>query len=59
MVVESVHNPGKLQVSIDGAPLSTEFDTQNEARAYMQGFTIGFSVGGGIKGHGRTVFRLA
>ena len=49
-IIESVHNPGKLQVSIDGTPLSTEFDTQNEARAYMQGFTIGFSVGGGIKG---------
>jgi hypothetical protein len=49
-IVESVHNPAKFQVSVDGTPLSTEFDTQDEARAYMQGFTIGFSVGGGIKG---------
>jgi TPP-dependent indolepyruvate ferredoxin oxidoreductase alpha subunit len=49
-IVESVHNPGKLQVSIDGTPFSTEFDTKDEARAYMQGFTMGFSVGGGIKG---------
>jgi hypothetical protein len=49
-IVESVRNPGKLQVSIDGTPFSSEFNTQDEARAYMQGFTLGFSVGGGIKG---------
>jgi hypothetical protein len=49
-VTESVLNPGKFQVSIDGYPApAAEFGTQAEAKAYMHGFTIGFSVGGGIK----------
>jgi|SRR5271155_525080 hypothetical protein len=48
--IPSVHNPGKFQVSIDGVPAwPGEFDTQNEAKAFMRGFTFGFSVGGGIK----------
>jgi hypothetical protein len=46
----SVQNPGKFQVEIDGAPAWLgEFDTQNEAMAFVRGFTYGFSIGGGIK----------
>src|SRR5271157_3150042 len=47
---ESVLHPGKFQVDIDGTPFSNEFDTQGEAKAYLSGFTMGFSVGGGMKG---------
>ncbi len=49
-IIDSVDNPGKFQVSIDGYPAPAgEFDTKNEAMAYMRGFTVGFSTGGGIK----------
>lgn len=49
-ITPSVGDPGKLEVNIDGAPApAAVFDTQEEAKAYMRGFTIGFSVGGGIK----------
>lgn len=47
-LVPSIQNPGKLQAIIDGAPVG-EFDTENEAMAFMCGFTWGFSVGGGVK----------
>jgi hypothetical protein len=47
-LIPSVQNPGKLQAIIDGAPMG-EFDTENEAMAFMRGFTWGFSVGGGVK----------
>jgi hypothetical protein len=49
-IIDSVDNPGKLQVNIDGYPAPAgEFDTRDEAMAYMRGFAIGFSTGGGIK----------
>ena len=49
-IIESADNPGKFQVSIDGYPApAAPFDTRNEALAYMRGFTVGYSAGGGIK----------
>ena len=47
-LVPSTQNPGKLQAIIDCAPMG-EFDTENEAMAFMSGFTWGFSVGGKVK----------
>lgn len=42
-------NPGKFMVSIDGDKrMGGEFDTQQEARAFVRGFVTGFTVGGGI-----------
>lgn len=48
-IISSVQNPEKFQLEVDSVALPQEFDTQNEAMAFMQGFTFGFSVGGGIK----------
>lgn len=49
-ISESLSNPGKLAVTIDGdTPISSEFDSEKEARAFVQGFVMGFTVGGGIK----------
>jgi hypothetical protein len=49
-VSESRSNPGKLVVSIDGdAGISSEFDTEQEAMAFAQGFVMGFTAGDGIK----------
>ena len=46
-IIESADNPGKFQVSIDDYPaLAAQFDTRNEALAYMRGFTVGYSAGG-------------
>jgi hypothetical protein len=47
-LIPSVQNPGKFQASIEGAAVG-EFDTENEATAFLRGFTFVFSVGGGIK----------
>jgi hypothetical protein len=49
-ISESRSNPGKLVVTIDGNnPISSEFDSEKEAMAYVQGFAMGFTAGGGIK----------
>jgi hypothetical protein len=49
-VSESSKNPGKFVVNIDGTPMMNfEVDTEKEAMAFVQGFVMGFSVGGGIK----------
>jgi hypothetical protein len=43
-------NPGKFMVSIDGDKMmGGEFDTQQEARAFVRGFVTGSTVGGGLK----------
>jgi hypothetical protein len=48
-VSESRSNPGKLAVTIDGDTPISEFDSEKEAVAFMQGFVMGFTAGGGIK----------
>jgi hypothetical protein len=46
-IIESADNPGKFQVSIDDYPApAAQFDSRNEALAYMRGFTVGYSAGG-------------
>ena len=52
-VSESPSNAGKLLVTIDGNnPISSEFDTEKEAMAFVQGFAMGFTAGRGIKNIG-------
>jgi hypothetical protein len=49
-VSESPKNPGKFVVNIDGTPMMNfEVDTEKEAMTFVQGFVMGFTVGGGIK----------
>jgi hypothetical protein len=49
-VSESPKNPGKFVVNIDGTPMMNfEVDTKKEAMTFVQGFVMGFTVGGGIK----------
>jgi hypothetical protein len=49
-VSESPKNPGKFVINIDGTPMMNfEVDTEKEATAFVQGFVMGFTVGGGIK----------
>ena len=49
-VSESPQNPGKFVVNIDGTPMMNyEVDTEKEAMAFVGGFVMGFTVGGGIK----------
>jgi len=49
-IIESADHPGKFQVNIDDYPApAAQFDSRNEALAYMRGFTVGYSAGGRIK----------
>jgi hypothetical protein len=48
-LIPSVQNPGKFQAEIDSVTLPEEFDTENDAMNFLRGFTLGLSVGGGIK----------
>jgi hypothetical protein len=49
-VSESPNNPGKFTVNIDGTPMMNfEVDSEKEAMTFVQGFVMGFTVGGGIK----------
>jgi hypothetical protein len=48
-VSESRSNPGKLAVTIAGDTPISEFDSEKEAVAFMQGFVMGLTAGGGIK----------
>ena len=48
-VYESVEQPGKFQVNVDGLSLLQQFETQADAKLFIQGFTFGFSAGSGSK----------
>ena len=49
-ISESPNNPGKFMVSIDGDKrMGGEFDTKQEAGAFVRGFVTGSAVGGGVK----------
>lgn len=49
-VSESPNNPGKFTVSIDGdKAMGGEFNTQQEARAFVRGFVTGSTIGSGLK----------
>jgi len=49
-VSNSPNNPGKFMVSIDGdKALGGEFNTQEEAKAFVRGFVTGSTLGGGLK----------
>jgi hypothetical protein len=46
-IYESVERPGKFQISIDGTVLQQHFESQDDAKLFIQGFTFGFSAGSG------------
>ena len=49
-ISDSPEHPGKFIVGIDGKiGIGGEFDTQQEAKACVRGFVMGFNLGGGIK----------
>jgi hypothetical protein len=48
-IYESVEHPGKFQGSIDGLALLQHFETQANAKLFIQGYTFGFTAGLGSR----------